>query len=143
MAAPAKPAGPAPAAEELKRAMDYYYNGKGRGPILVEFKTCLKIDNNKESPTHYECVEPVSGPVKKGSLVHAWTLWFVPQGDKYDDVVIQFVFEGQIRSTQDIQLTDSFRSRTYRASPLSKAGKWEVKIVRGTTELASLPVTVE
>ena len=71
---PAQPAAPPPPAEEIKRVLDYYYTGKDRGPALVELKACLKVDVAKDSPTKSECVEPVKGPVKKNTVVHAWAL---------------------------------------------------------------------
>lgn len=131
-----------PAAEEARKVIAYYYGGKDQGPVLVELKPCLKTDSGKESPTKNECVEPVAGPVKKGTIVHAWTLWMVPDGGSYDDVALQFAHEGQVRTTVDIQLTTSLRSRTWRSSALTKKGKWEIRVVRAGKVIASAPVTV-
>ena len=61
-------------------------------------------------------------PVKKGTLVSAWTSWLVPQDAKYEDVVLQWVLDGQVRSTQDVALSSSWRSRTYKSNTLSKKG---------------------
>ncbi len=135
---------PTPTPAEAKKVTDYYFYGQSQGPLLMEFKPCLKVDSGKESPTKNECLEPVTGPVKKGTTVHAWTLWLVPEGGSYDDVSIQFAFEGQVRATIDVKLDKGGqRSRTWRSSSLSKAGKWTIKVVRGTQELASAPITVE
>lgn len=139
----AQPAAPSPA--EAKEVIEYYYGGKEQGPILAELKACTKVDTGKDSPTRSDCLEVVSGPLKKGANVHAWTLWLVPDGGSYEDVAIQFLHEGQVRSTMDIKLTSSLRTRTYRASTLSKAGKWEIKVVRGNEmkELGKVSLTVE
>ena len=40
-AAPVAPAQPPPPADEVRRVLDYYFNGKVRGPTLVELKACL------------------------------------------------------------------------------------------------------
>ncbi|MGQ0503983.1 MAG: hypothetical protein ACT4TC_01550 [Myxococcaceae bacterium] len=131
-----------PTAAELKKVITYYYQGKDQGPILVELKPCQKMESARTGATKSECLETVSGPVKKGTVINAWTLWMVPDGGKYDDVFLQFVHEGQVRSTVDIKLDAAFRSRVWRPSALQKAGKWELKALRGTTELASVSVTV-
>ena len=78
--APAAPAQPPPPAEEVRRVLDYYFNGKDRGPTLVELKACLKVDATKESATRFECLEEVKGPVKVNTTIHGWTMWFLPKG---------------------------------------------------------------
>jgi hypothetical protein len=132
---------PPPPAEVIKQVLEYYLNGKDRGPALLEVKPCLKVDS-KEGPTRFECLEPVTGPVKKNTTVHAWTLWYVPEGGNYDDISVQYLHEGVVRSTIDLKLDRPGRSRTWRASNLAKSGKWTIKILRGTTELGLTTVTV-
>jgi hypothetical protein len=132
-----------PSAEEAKKVIDYYYRGKSLGPVLVQLTPCLKMDPAKEGPTKSECQEPVKGPVKKGTLVNAWTLWIVPEGGNYDDVALQWSHEGVVRSTTDLKLTGAFRSRTWRPTTLHKPGKWEVKVLRGAQTLGSAAITVE
>jgi len=140
--APAAPLEPPPPADEIKRVMDYQENGKDRGPALLELVACAKVDNTKGSPTANTCVEPVSGPVKKGTTVFAWTLWFCPRDGKYEDVSIQFLHEGQVRSTVDVTIQGLARTRTWRGYSLTKPGKWEIKILRGDKELGGTSVTV-
>lgn len=132
-----------PSPDEIHRVLDYFSSGKGRGPILTGFKACASVDTKKESPTRFECAEEVQGPVKKGTLVHAWTAWFVPQGDSYDDIAVQFLHEGSLRSTQDVAVTTSYRTRSYKSQALTKSGSWEIKVVRGEKVLASSKVEVE
>jgi len=132
-----------PTAEEVRKVVGYYQTGKDKGPILVELKPCLTIDTQKDSPTRWDCTEPVTTPVKKGTLVSAWTSWLVPQDAKYEDVVLQWVLDGQVRSTQDVALSSSWRSRTYKSNTLSKKGKWSIKVLRGDKELGSADVQVE
>ena len=132
-----------PSPDEIQRVLDYFSSGRGRGPILTGFKACVGMDTKKESPTRLECTEEVTGPVKKGTLIHAWTAWFVPQGDSYDDIAVQFLHEGSLRSTLDVAVATAYRTRSYKSLTLSKSGTWEIKVVRGEKVLASSKVVVE
>ena len=140
--APAAPAQPPPPADEIKRVLDYYYNGKDRGPALLDLKACLKVDGTKGSPTAFECLEEVKGPVKLNALLHGWTAWYVPKGASYDDVTLVFLHEGQVRQTLDVKLDGEGRTRTWKSQGMTKKGKWTIKVMRGSTELGSTSVTV-
>jgi hypothetical protein len=143
-APPAAPAQPPPPADEIKRVLDYYYNGKDRGPALVELKACLKVDSSGgNAPTKNECLEPVTGPVKKDTPVNAWTMWYLPEGANYENVVVQFLFGNDVRSTVDLKLNTPGRTRTWRYTTASKKGKWTIKIKDGDKELGSTSFTVE
>ncbi|MBX7115416.1 MAG: hypothetical protein K1X64_13895 [Myxococcaceae bacterium] len=133
---------PPPNPEIIKQVLDYYYNGKARGPALLEFKACTKIDTAKDSPTKNECAEVATGPVKKNTAVQAWTLWYVPEGGNYEDISIQCLHQGQVRSTVDLTLNAAGRSRSWRSCTMSKTGQWTFKVTRGGTELGSTMVNV-
>jgi hypothetical protein len=133
----------APSAEEVKRVLDYHEHGKELGPVLLELVACLKVDTDRASPTVYSCLQPVSGPVKKGTQVNAWTAWFSPKGGVYDDVAIQFVHEGVVRTTQDLKVEGGWKTRSYRSNTLSKAGTWQLRVIRGGKVLGEVPVVVE
>ncbi|MBI5544360.1 MAG: hypothetical protein HY901_10750 [Deltaproteobacteria bacterium] len=132
-----------PSPEEIHRVLDYFNSGKGRGPILTGFRACVAVDTRKDSSTRFECTEEAAGTVKKGTLLHAWTAWFVPQGDSYDDVVVQFLHEGSLRSTHDLSVSGAFRTRSFKSQTLSKSGTWEIKVVRAEKVLASSKIVVE
>jgi hypothetical protein len=134
---------PPPPADEIKRVLDYYYNGKDRGPALVELKACLKVDSAKGSATLNECIEEVKGPVKVNQAVHAWLAWYVPKGGSYEDVSVQFLLNGEVRSTQDIKLEGEGRTRTWRTQAATKKGKWTVKVTYKGKELGSTTYTAE
>ena len=135
---------PPPPADEIKHVLDYYYNGKARGPALVELKACLKVDSASKDPaTKNECIEPVSGPVKKDTTVHGWTMWYLPEGANYDDVSLQFIYGTDVRSTVDVKLSSTGRTRTWRSNTASKKGKWTIKVKRVDQELGSTSFTVE
>ncbi len=141
--APSAPAIPPPPTDEVRRVMDYFYNGKDRGPVLMELKACLKVDGAKDSPTKSECLEEVKGPVKVNTTILGWTMWFMPKGAVYDDVLIQFAHEGQVRSAVEVKLDSEGRSRTWRPHTLTKKGKWTITALRGGTVLGSTTVTAE
>ncbi len=142
-AAAAKIALPAPSALEVKKVLDYYFGAKGQGPILVELKLCSKVDGSKDSPTRAECTEEATGPIFKKGTLQVWSLWLVPEGDAYEDVTFQYVHDGVARSTFEVPLKAAYRTRVWRPMPLTKSGKWEVKVLRAGKELASLKLNVE
>lgn len=133
----------APTPEEIRRVLDYQENGKDRGPILIELVPCLKVDTTKGSPTAFNCVDPVAGPVKKGTTVNAWMAWFCPKGGAYEDITVQFLHEGQVRQTVDLKVEGLSRTRTFRSHTLGKTGTWQIKIARGDRELTTATITVE
>jgi hypothetical protein len=132
-----------PPADELKRAIDYLENGKDSGPVLLDLIPCSKVDQAKGSSTLFTCLEPVSGAVKKGTTVQAWTQWFCPRGGKYEDITIQSSFEGEVRNTSDVVVEGLGRTRTWRSFTLSKPGKWQLKVMRAGKELGALNLVVE
>ena len=134
----------APTSEEALEVVRYYYDGAAEGPILLKSMPCLKVDDVKDSKTKNECIEPVGeAPIAKGKTVHLWTMWLVPVGGTYDDVMVQVSHDGVVRETKDIKLTESLRMRTWRYTNLSKPGKWTFKVLRGQKELATHEVNVE
>jgi len=139
----AAPVGPPPPAEEIKRVLEYQENGKDRGPALLDVVPCAKVDSTKGSPTSFTCIEPITAPVKKGSVVHVWTQWFCPKGGKYEDVSIQSLVDGQVRNTVDVTIEGLARTRTWRTFTLNKPGKWQLKVLQGGKELGMTSVVVE
>jgi hypothetical protein len=133
-----------PTSEEVKKVIEYYNNGKDQGPVLAEIVPCLSVDQKKGSATFLECTEPVAGKVKKGTLVNAWMNWLVPKDGKYEELAVQWLFEGVVRTTQDLKLTISGTNiRTWLASTPSKVGKWEIKVLMGSKELGGAKFEVE
>lgn len=122
--------------------VSYYFNGADEGPLLMDSKLCLDVDTEKGSETRWECVKPAGDSVPKGTTVSAWTKWLVPKGGDYDDIMIQFVHEGMVRTTKDVKLTESLRMRTFRSDKLSKAGAWEIRILRGGEPVKKYTITV-
>jgi hypothetical protein len=139
----AEPSPAVPTSDEIKRVLEFHESGKDQGPVLLDLVACLKVDTVRNSPTVYSCLEPVLGPVKKNATVSAWTAWFCPKGGSYEDVAIQFLHEGQVRTTLDVKVEGGWKSRTFRSHTLAKSGTWQVKVIRGAAVLGSVTVQVE
>jgi len=134
---------PAPHKDEIRRVLDYYFNGKNSPPALVDFIPCLKVDTQKDSATFYQCLETAKDSVPLNTRIQLWTLWYLPQGSKYEDVVLQVFWNEQLRSTEDYKLDTNGRFRTWKTVNLNKKGPWTFKILRGTQELGSQRLMVE
>jgi len=143
--APASPAeNPSvPPSDEIRRVLDYYFNGKNSAPALVEFIPCLNVDTQKGSATLSQCLEAAKAPVPLNTRIHLWTMWYLPMGSKYEDVMLQVFWGDQLRSTDDYKLETSGRFRTWKTVHLNKKGTWTFKILRGTQEMGSQKLVVE
>ena len=127
---------PVPESEQVRRAWYHHYQGQGRAPLLVEAKACLEVDTQKGSETRFECVKAVEGPVPPNTTVHLWTAWLLAQGDKHEDLMVQFLHGPTVRMTRDVKLEgQSFRTRYFTGAKLKKAGPWTIVLSRGGTEL--------
>lgn len=133
-----------PTAEEITKVINYFESGAGQGPILLEMTPCLKV-GKKEGEKRKSCVEPAGETVARKTTLNIWTSWMVPKGDKYDDIRVVFLHEGEVRATKDLKVSTgyNFRYGTWTAKGLYKTGNWEVKIKRGDVVLQSAKVTVE
>lgn len=135
---------PAPEPEQVRRAWYHHYFGQGRAPLLVEAKACLEVDDKKGSATRFECLRPVEGPVPNKTTVHLWTAWLLAQGDKHEDLMVQFLHGDVVRTTRDVKLEgQSFRTRNYTGARLDKPGTWSIVLRRGDQELHRARVVVE
>lgn len=135
---------PVPDPEQVRRAWYHHYQGQGRAPLLVEAKACLEVDAKKGSDTRFECLRAALGPVPNKTTVHLWTAWLVAQGDKHEDLVVQFLHGDVVRTTRDVKLEgQSFRTRHYTGAQLNKPGEWSIVLRRGDQELHRERVVVK
>ena len=132
----------APTADEINKVYDYYKTGKDQGPVLLELKACLKA-GKKPGDDHMTCLEEVTGPVKKGTVVNAWMRWFSPQGGKYEDLSVQFALGGEVKATKDFTLGESWSYGVYKGDTLAKPGEYEIRVRRGEKVLGTLKVTAQ
>ena len=121
--------------------MDYYFKGEKKGPILINLNLCEKVDRRKDSNTKFECLKSATSKIKVNSALTAWTSWFVPQNGKYDDIMIQFIHNGMVRTTKDVTLTGGLRLRAFRTEQITKKGKWEIRVLRKKKIIAAAHFT--
>jgi hypothetical protein len=131
-----------PSAEAAQSVLNYYFNGTQMGPLLVKAESCLKVEMTK-GPQQYTCLEPIAESVKKGSRVTAVLTFMTPNNTSFDDVSVQILHEGTVRSTKDYQIPASLRYRVLATDTFTKPGKWEIKVSRAGTELKSLSYNVQ
>lgn len=138
------PRAPAPSAEAIKAVYEYQTAKGALEPVLVELKPCLTVDTKRGSDTRYDCTEAVSGPVKKGAKVNAWMWWAMPKGQTNDSITVQFLHNGMVRQTTDVELkVASLRSRTFRGVRASKTGSWEIIVRVGAKEVGRTQFEVQ
>jgi hypothetical protein len=117
-----------PTSEEVKKVVDYYYQGKGQGAILMAHKLCAQI--YEEGPLKYECQEEITGgQIQKGREVLLWMNYLVPTGDK-TDIIIQFKRNNKVRSVSNFALPGALRYRIWKKIPTDKIGDWQVDIIQ-------------
>jgi hypothetical protein len=117
-----------PAAAEAKKVVDYYYQGKGQGAILVAHKLCAQI--YEEGPMKYECQEEITGgQIQKDREVFLWMNYLVPTGDTAD-IIIQYKRNNMVRSVSGFELPASLRYRIWKKIPTDKIGDWQVDIIQ-------------
>ncbi len=102
----ALPPPPAPTADDINKVTAYYLRGKEGGPILIEFKLCGAIGKNPEGKM--ACDVELGDTIAKGEPVSAFVRFFSPKGGKYEDLKVKFVHNGEVRSTSDFTVTESW-----------------------------------
>ncbi len=135
-----------PSPEEAKKVVDYYFHGKGMGPVLLDTKLCKDIQ--REGDEKSECVGDITAqPIKKGESVYVWMAYMAPQGDEPQNIIVQFENGGVTRMVKNQQVTGQIRFRTWLKVTFDKTGPWKVKIVHdtgsSTAALGAIDVTVE
>ena len=117
-----------PAAEEARKVVDYYYQGKGQGAILVAHKLCTQI--YEEGPLKYECQDEITGgQIQKDREVYLWMNYLVPSGDTAD-IIIHYKRNNKVRSVSNFELPGSLRYRIWKKIPTDKIGDWQVDIIQ-------------
>ena len=70
-----------PTSAEALKVIDYYYNGKGSGAVLMDRYLCQQV--GKEGATKNECLDKMSpARVPLGQEVYLWMNYLVPV-DRY------------------------------------------------------------
>lgn len=129
-----------PTGEQVKSVLDYFYNGQGQPPILVDAVLCKDIER-KNKETKFNCNEAFGDTGSKGDTVNVHMTFLVPKGDEAE-MMVQAVLDGVVRSTKDFKVKGgSMRNRTWKAFTLKKPGKWEFRILKGSETIKTLAIT--
>jgi hypothetical protein len=130
-----------PAPDQIKSVWEHFYKGQGKGAVLADAVLCKTVEQ-KDKEKKYDCVEELGETAAKGDTVNVWVAFLVPKDDKIETITVQALLDGQVRETKDLQLKgESWRSRTWTAFTLKKAGKWEFKIQDGDKTLKTMSIT--
>lgn len=134
-----------PSAEQTRRVMDYYNEGKGMGAVLVEYKLCGEM--GKEEENKNECAQSLAETdISVGQDVYLWMNFMIPVDDTAN-VFITYTRNSRIRKSQTVVLKSAFRYRTWKKIATDKPGDWTVKIFQETEDkdidLGSLTYTVK
>ena len=132
----------APTPGETYNVLDFYYNGKGNGVVLVESKICRDV--HKSGPSKYGCKNEVIefGPltadgtppeilfrINKDETVYIWMSFLVPVGAE-EKIYLRFNLDGETRRTSGLlSLKGSIRFRTWTNFTPKDYGDWEIEII--------------
>ena len=135
-----------PTSSEVKKVLDFYYNGQGAGVVMIDSRVCRDI--HREGDQKNECSGEISGqePVTKGDTVYLWMAFMIPSGDEKQKILVQFENGGVTRMVKNLEVSGSLRFRTWRKLAFDRTGEWTAKIVHdaesGAKELGSKTFTV-
>ena len=116
-----------PTAAEVRKVIDYYYQGKGKGVVPMEYKLCQQIAEQGVNKNNCE-VEIPGGKVKKGEDAYVWMKFLVPADDQAK-ILLQFSRDKLVRDTSNVTLTGATRYRTWKKLPTDTPGEWRINIV--------------
>lgn len=117
-----------PSGEEVRKVVDYYYNGQGRGVILADHFLCTEVALEGEAKN--DCrVRHELPAVAQGAEMLLWLNFLVPSGDEAE-ILVLFSRKGRVRSTAPIAVKGAIRYRTWKKIPTAKAGDWQVTVLQ-------------
>lgn len=125
-----------PSGDMVKEVTDYYYHGQEHGPILADAKICKTIEA-------LECVEGIEpGSFPLGETIKVWMRFLVPKGATYDDILVEYRYEGTPWRVQPHKVESSIRYRVVDSFKLNKVGNWAISIRKGPNTLKTFEVKV-
>lgn len=133
-----------PAPQQALDVVDYYFNGKGQGAVLMDYRVCSEVAPEGEDKN--ECRRSVDAmAIPLGEEVLLWMSFLVPADDQAS-ILVSFSRNKRVRKTADVRLKGAIRFRTWKKIPTDKPGKWTVSIVQEMPdrdmELGTLEYTV-
>ena len=134
-----------PNALEVKKVIDFYKKGQGKGVILVETVLCKGVHRkgrNAKDPT--DIVTTTS--FKKGETVLLWMNFLVPERDRAS-IHFEYIRRNKVRKAEDVEIAGATRYRFWKRLPTAKAGTWEIVISQELNdkdiELSKITYTVD
>ena len=122
----------APEAQKIREVVDYFYNGQKEGPVLIDSKLCKNIKD-------LECQDQLAqNSLSMGESVKVWMQFFVPKGESYDDIFVEYKQNGTTRNLQANKVEGSIRYRLVDSYKPDKIGDWTITIKRGSKSLKML-----
>ena len=126
----------APEAKTIREVVDYFYNGQKEGPVLTDSKLCKGVKK-------LECEEKLeANTTSLGKPVKVWMQFFVPKGEQYDDIFVEYKHKGTPRNLQAHKVEGSIRYRLVDTYKPDKIGDWTITIKRGSKSLKILNLKV-
>ena len=134
-----------PNALEVKKVIDYYKKGKGRGVVLVETVLCKGV--HRKGPNAKDPTDIVtSTSFKRGETILLWMNFLVPERDRAS-IHFEFIRRGKVRRAEDIEISGATRYRSWKRLSTSKKGTWEIVISQELNdrdiELSKITYTVD
>jgi len=130
-----------PTPGEAYSVLDFYYNGKGNGIVLVDSKICRDV--HKSGPSKYDCKNevidfgPLTADGASPEILHrinidetilVWMSFLVPIGAE-EKVYLKFSQDGDTKKTSGLlSLKGSLRFRTWTRFQPGEYGNWEIEI---------------
>lgn len=116
-----------PTAAEVRKVIDYYYMGKGKGVIPMEYKLCQQVSEKGDNKNNCE-IELPAGKIPKGQEAYLWMKFLVPAEDQAK-ILLQFSRNKLVRDTSNVSLSGATRYRTWKKIPTDTTGDWSINIV--------------
>lgn len=133
-----------PTPAEARKVISYYFNGKGQGAVLMDYKLCKEI--SQQGDMKNECVADIANnKAAKGEDAYLWMNFLVPAGEK-SKILIQYSRNDKVRNTSNVSLGGATRFRTWKKIPTGTAGNWKVNLIQelenGDVDIAQMKFTV-
>jgi hypothetical protein len=117
-----------PAPQQALDVVNYYFNGKGQGVLLMEYRICSEIATEGEDKN--DCRQSSdAAAIPLGEEAFLWMNFLVPT-DEQASILVSFSWNDRVRKTAEVNLKGAIRYRTWKKIPTNKPGRWTVTILQ-------------
>ncbi|MDH5694680.1 MAG: hypothetical protein OEZ47_16410 [Gammaproteobacteria bacterium] len=117
-----------PSTEEVKKVMDFYYEGNGMGVVLLEAQVCH--GTVQAGPKKHECAGPIGmNPIQEGQEIVFWTSFFVPKDSENENIMISFENGGFPKFLKQMSVKGATRYRNWVKVKPNSDGEWTARII--------------